>query len=314
MSFYACTYVWETSKQKGTHLLALLALAEYANKDTGECYPSIPSLAKMLRMSERNVQMILKKLEEQKAIKIQKFAGLATGTGNTNRYVIEGYTTWYEAVKKISPPDDKEVKYTSPLDDNSQSRGEISGNQGVKPTSPKPVLEPSVNTNTLSEPVGTETAIPVSKIIPDVLEQAEEVIEAKAKKERKPNPNFDAVCKYVFDTNPDSVGEDGGRVGPIAQWLNGKSDGLKRAGGKVGFISRPAEPEHVRQFAEWWKRVKKCSLPREFIKFVEAWREWATKAHKPVNTSSDPAQNLSIAVPVVPMLMQKRTEELEAVV
>jgi len=38
------TYVWEHSSQKGTLLLLLLAVADFADKD-GKAYPSIRTLA-----------------------------------------------------------------------------------------------------------------------------------------------------------------------------------------------------------------------------------------------------------------------------
>jgi len=49
------TYVWEHSAQKGTLLLLLLAVADFADKD-GKAYPSIRTLANRIRMSPRNTQ------------------------------------------------------------------------------------------------------------------------------------------------------------------------------------------------------------------------------------------------------------------
>jgi len=142
------------------------------------------------------------------------------------------------------------------------------------------------NTNT-SAPIGTGMPLPPN-VIHDVLEQADKVIAAivdkPEKKPRKSNPMFDAVCEHVFGIDPKLVDDEGGRIGPIASWLSGKSDGTKRVGGKVGFISRPAEPEHVKRFTAAYKAEHpKLGLPLDFIKFVEAWRKWAsTTAKKPV--------------------------------
>ncbi len=99
---------------------------------------------------------------------------------------------------------------------------------------------------------------------------------------RKPNPVFDAVCELVFKIDPKSVtSEDGGRIGPIAAWLNGKSDGTKRNGGKVGFISHPAESEHVKRFVSWYKgQYPNANMPLDFVKFVDYWRQCATAAAK----------------------------------
>lgn len=168
------------------------------------------------------------------------------------------------------------------------------------------------NTNTSAAPIGTGFAESAPKIIPDVLVQADEVVAATAKTR---DIVFDAVAQHIFGIDPLTVEkETGGRIGPIAAWLNGKSEGMKRAGGKVGKISTPAKAEHVIRFAQDYKRSNPgLSMPLDFIKFVESWRKWATKFHRPANTSTDPAHNLSIPVPVVPMLMQ-RNEELEPVV
>lgn len=96
------------------------------------------------------------------------------------------------------------------------------------------------------------------------------------------DPVFDAVAEYIFNINPLEVNkETGGRIGVISSWLNGKSDGLKRNGGKVGYISRPAEPEHVKRFAAWYKaKHPNISMPRDLLKFVDYWRQWATEQSK----------------------------------
>lgn len=125
------------------------------------------------------------------------------------------------------------------------------------------------------------------------------------KKDRS-NPNFDAVCEYVFKTNPKDVGGDGGRIGAIAAWLNGKSDGMKRAGGKVGFISKPAEPKHIQLFARYWtQKYPNATIPHDFVKFVEAWRAWAS-TKKEVVIPSDPSMDLNTPQPITPILMQQK--------
>lgn len=43
MCVEATTYIWQTSNQKSTALLMLLALADYAD-DLGECWPGIEAL------------------------------------------------------------------------------------------------------------------------------------------------------------------------------------------------------------------------------------------------------------------------------
>lgn len=136
MSIYATMFVWETSTQKSTSLLALLALADYADEITGECFPGIPALAKKLRMKERNVQALLRHLQDEGEIAIGERAGQKTASGNTNRYTLNGYKEWYQEVQKIASPRNKEVQL-------SVSRGATFGNQEVQEVAPKPSVEPS---------------------------------------------------------------------------------------------------------------------------------------------------------------------------
>ena len=88
MSVYATMYVWETSKQKSTALLMLLALADYANQDTGQCWPGVKELAKKARMKERNAQLLLNRLAEAGEITIATNEGHQTESGRTNLYTI----------------------------------------------------------------------------------------------------------------------------------------------------------------------------------------------------------------------------------
>ena len=87
MSIKIMVHVWEHSKQRSTNLLMLLAIADMANDD-GDCWPSVGHLAKKTRMSDRNTQKILRKLEVDKEIAIFEGEGKQTSNGWTNRYRI----------------------------------------------------------------------------------------------------------------------------------------------------------------------------------------------------------------------------------
>jgi hypothetical protein len=64
MSIKAMTAVWEHSTQKEGSLLILLALADFAHDDGSGAFPSVATLAKKARMSERNTQYCLRRLEQ----------------------------------------------------------------------------------------------------------------------------------------------------------------------------------------------------------------------------------------------------------
>lgn len=79
MSIKVMTEVWEHSQQEGGALLVLLALADHAN-DQGYCWPSVPTLAKKARLSERHVRRILSDLQETGELEIE------ARTGRSNYY------------------------------------------------------------------------------------------------------------------------------------------------------------------------------------------------------------------------------------
>lgn len=64
MSIRVMSRVWDNSAAKGSALLVLLAIADFASDDGGNAYPSIPTLAKKVRMSERQVQRIVNTLAD----------------------------------------------------------------------------------------------------------------------------------------------------------------------------------------------------------------------------------------------------------
>jgi hypothetical protein len=75
--------IWESGPPKQGPLLVMLALADYAN-DQGQCWPSIKSIAKKSRITDRGTQKILRSLEAEGWICID------TGNGRhgCNKYQI----------------------------------------------------------------------------------------------------------------------------------------------------------------------------------------------------------------------------------
>lgn len=55
------TMIWNSAPYKGQTLLALLALADWAN-DEGYCFPGIRQIAKKSRQSERNAQRCIHRM------------------------------------------------------------------------------------------------------------------------------------------------------------------------------------------------------------------------------------------------------------
>ena len=74
MSIFVTTHVWKDSKQKGSGLLLMLAIADYADAE-GFAYPGVATLAKKIRMSKRTVQYLLRRVRESGELTVKKGAG-----------------------------------------------------------------------------------------------------------------------------------------------------------------------------------------------------------------------------------------------
>jgi Helix-turn-helix domain len=135
MSIPLTNAVWKHSKQKSGGLVVLLAIADYANQE-GNAWPAVSTLAKKTRMSPRNVQRWLRKIEcDGELLIIPNQSGHRTNTFRV--CVCESKLT---SKNESSDPDDADV-----------------GN-GVTPASPiadasvsQSVSEPSIEPSSLSK-------------------------------------------------------------------------------------------------------------------------------------------------------------------
>ena len=75
MSIHLSNTVWKYSRQqKSGALVVLLAIADYANAD-GIAWPAVPTLARKVRMSKRNVQRWLSSLQRDGELKVLRNEG-----------------------------------------------------------------------------------------------------------------------------------------------------------------------------------------------------------------------------------------------
>lgn len=83
MSVRVMAKVWDGFPRGGTELLALLALADWSD-DEGRCYPSIKSIAKKIRLKERQAQRAVNQLINDGFVQIlsNKFGGAPGATRN----------------------------------------------------------------------------------------------------------------------------------------------------------------------------------------------------------------------------------------
>ncbi|MCC6618753.1 MAG: hypothetical protein IT341_06905 [Chloroflexi bacterium] len=129
MSLRALTAVWETSTFDGGTLLVLLALADYADEH-GWSYPSIATLSRKARLSERATQYCLRDLAARGEVVVEE----RTGPKGCNRYRV----TCLDGGANSAP----RRNCTGAIDDTGGANGSAGGcssaHEGVQPTAPKP--------------------------------------------------------------------------------------------------------------------------------------------------------------------------------
>lgn len=131
MSVHVASAVWANSEQKGSALLVLLALADYAN-DEGVCWPSVASLQKRSRLSRRSVQLQLRRLEA---------AGEIEPVGETAHGVVR-YRVLVRG-ENFAPPIYGGRGHVRGGAQQDSPGGEASLAGGAQQDSPEPSLEPS---------------------------------------------------------------------------------------------------------------------------------------------------------------------------
>ena len=92
MSVRIISAVWDGFPGGGSELLALLALADWAD-DEGRCFPSISAISRKVRLKERQAQRIVHKLIDDGFIRVtgNQFGG-APGSSRQYRIVLDKLT------------------------------------------------------------------------------------------------------------------------------------------------------------------------------------------------------------------------------
>lgn len=143
MSIDVISSVWKHSKQRGTALLMLIAIADNAN-EYGEAWPGIDYLAEKCRMKRRNAQLLIKELEDSGELVVARQEGKDTPHGKTNLYTIvtPGALTRH-GVQSSTPHAERDAKLYTRGVQNSVSRDAEGYTPGVQGSTPKPSVEPS---------------------------------------------------------------------------------------------------------------------------------------------------------------------------
>jgi hypothetical protein len=152
--------VWEASRQSGGALLVLLAIADFAD-DEGLAYPSISTLARKARLSDRQVQRVIAELVAARELMVQP------GCGRQGSHL-------FHVMVGVAPHDSPTPRQTV-TPDNMSPRQYVTGDKlspsarhrrrdgvtpasstGVTPASPKPSFpEPSRTVTPLPPATGS---------------------------------------------------------------------------------------------------------------------------------------------------------------
>jgi len=139
MSIRVMSLVWETDLPPSEKLV-LLVIADHADDEGGNAFPSVRRVARRASMSERSVQRILRRLCDCGLVEIEENKG---GTWDyrsdrrPNRYRIVGVTG-------LSPRGGDGVTPEVARGDNLGARGDTEGTDGVTVVSPNTSIELSI--------------------------------------------------------------------------------------------------------------------------------------------------------------------------
>jgi hypothetical protein len=92
------SWVWENGPTDQGELLVMLALADFAN-DAGKCWPSMQSIARKARLTERGAQKIVRRLQSAGMLSIVT----GGGRGGCNTYIVNAGIPEQETPNVVHP-------------------------------------------------------------------------------------------------------------------------------------------------------------------------------------------------------------------
>ena len=149
--------VWENSRARGTSLLVMLALADWASDDGGNIYPAIETIAKKTRISVRAVQYEIRKLTDLGELTFGSQSHINPTGQRTNDYRIN-VQALQKGVQNLHPLDEKGVQILR----GANFAGCNPASKGVQPIAPNPSY-PSLDTDTEQETASASGASPAAQ-------------------------------------------------------------------------------------------------------------------------------------------------------
>lgn len=97
MSIRIMTRVWEYSQHKGSTLLLLLAIADFTDDRGENAWPSVDTLSRKIRMTERQTRYLLRTLEKSGELVVARRGG---GRKRSNLFRVSIVDTGQSHVKR----------------------------------------------------------------------------------------------------------------------------------------------------------------------------------------------------------------------
>ena len=292
--------VWDLDLPTNEQLV-LLAMADHADHIGENIYPSVGLIAWKTGYSERTIQRLIKSLLKKNILKIQKQRPGKTTiycTAFQNAPLRQPYKSEQTPDIYVTP----DTKDVTPTPDTQMS--------------PEPSIEPSIKKTTFASPDGNaqsvletdaalygETVIEAEALVTPILDgmsdreyaaavyelelmaKAQNIPTNKPKKEREPNPWYDAIAA--------TLGVEG--------WKNGHIQNVLLGTGKNGYsrynLHTPlTEPEQVHIFWAWFeKKCKGCEL-KSVATTQSRVMEWQREGMPDVRNEVKPKSQTDIAM------------------
>lgn len=216
MSNTALTHVWTHSKQSGTHLLVMIALADASNND-GICWWGKTKLSERCRLTEARLKTVIRDLERAGELQVIEGGYDKEAKKNiSNHYLIMGLAEPSAEARPIEPAKPKKrnfekrseadggntvdphmgaIRLTPRGQDGLPPVGNTVDPQGGYTVDPKPSLEPSlIPPLTQIVSANAESAQPNE---PPKEPEKPKTKGGKPKGETVPRPEFNAMCDAI---------------------------------------------------------------------------------------------------------------------
>lgn len=189
MSIKVMEWVWNHSSARDGQLLVLLAIADNANHEGRNAFPSIAELCRKSRLSQRGVRYALRGLEEAGCVITTPQAG----PGGCNRYQVV-----MDPAEIAAPPAD--IAGGQILQDgNLQQQGGQSATAEVSQIAPVTVLEPTTNPKDSSSPIADATDDPIRGDVERVCRHLADRIVANGSKRPRITETWRKQARLLMD-------------------------------------------------------------------------------------------------------------------